>query len=221
MYEGNSRTALVLDRHPLWLDAVDGVLGRLGFDVVGKTTSPERALGIVSTQRPDLLVTGTDVGPGALDGVVCVAKARELNGELRAVVLADAADSATMDAAFSAGACAYVLKSAHPDDLASAIRQAFDQSVFLPGNGAQVAARTLHSERAHDLTPREREILRLVAEGYSNAQLARMLWVTEQTVKFHLSNVYRKLDVSNRTEAARWAQLHGILAEPRPQLSVA
>jgi DNA-binding CsgD family transcriptional regulator len=53
--------------------------------------------------------------------------------------------------------------------------------------------------------------LRLVAEGHSNAQLARMLWVTEQTVKFHLSNIYRKLDVANRTEASRWAQIHGLL----------
>jgi DNA-binding CsgD family transcriptional regulator len=66
-----------------------------------------------------------------------------------------------------------------------------------------------------DLTRRELEILRLVAEGLSNAELAKMLWVTEQTVKFHLSNIYRKLNVSNRTEASRWAQLNGLLpAEP-------
>ena len=69
----------------------------------------------------------------------------------------------------------------------------------------------LEMESTADLTRREVEILRLVAEGHSNAQLARMLWVTEQTVKFHLSNVYRKLDVSNRTEASRWAQLNGLL----------
>jgi DNA-binding CsgD family transcriptional regulator len=61
------------------------------------------------------------------------------------------------------------------------------------------------------LPRRELEILRLVAEGHSNAQLARMLWVTEQTIKFHLSNIYRKLDVANRTEASRWAQVHGLL----------
>jgi DNA-binding CsgD family transcriptional regulator len=65
-----------------------------------------------------------------------------------------------------------------------------------------------------ELTKREREILKLAAEGYSNAQLAGMLWVTEQTVKFHLSNTYRKLNVSNRTEAARWAQLHGLVPTP-------
>jgi DNA-binding CsgD family transcriptional regulator len=67
------------------------------------------------------------------------------------------------------------------------------------------------AEDLPDLTRRELEILQLVAEGHSNTQLAKMLWVTEQTVKFHLSNVYRKLDVANRTEASRWAQLHGLL----------
>jgi DNA-binding CsgD family transcriptional regulator len=69
------------------------------------------------------------------------------------------------------------------------------------------------------LTRREYEILQLVAEGHSNAQLARMLWVTEQTVKFHLSNIYRKLDVANRTEASRWAQVHGLL-ETQPSATL-
>ena len=63
------------------------------------------------------------------------------------------------------------------------------------------------------MTRRELEILTLVAEGHSNSQLAKMLWVTEQTVKFHLSNIYRKLDVANRTEASRWAQMKGILPD--------
>ena len=71
----------------------------------------------------------------------------------------------------------------------------------------------------HSLTRRELEILQLVAEGHSNSQLARMLWVTEQTVKFHLSNIYRKLSVSNRTEASRWAQFHGLLPATRPPLA--
>jgi DNA-binding CsgD family transcriptional regulator len=80
--------------------------------------------------------------------------------------------------------------------------------------GSQAAAPAEKAEPAADtrgLTRRELEILRLVAEGHSNAELAKMLWVTEQTVKFHLSNIYRKLDVSNRTEASRWAQIQGLL----------
>ena len=64
------------------------------------------------------------------------------------------------------------------------------------------------------LTRRELEILQLVAEGNSNAQVGRLLWVTEQTVKFHLSNIYRKLDVANRTEASRWAQVRNLLPQP-------
>ena len=77
--------------------------------------------------------------------------------------------------------------------------------------GALRRAATNSAAEAAELTNRERQILQLVAEGHSNAQLAKMLWVTEQMVKFHLSNVYRKINVSNRTEAARWAQLNGLL----------
>jgi DNA-binding NarL/FixJ family response regulator len=129
-------------------------------------------------------------------------------------VLSAHTETEYIDAALDAGAVAYVVKSAHPDDLASAIRQAFQHSVYLAGSrpAAPAPSWTPPVETAkHDLTRREREILQLVAEGHSNAKLAKMLWVTEQTVKFHLSNVYRKLDVSNRTEAARWAQLNGLL----------
>ena len=68
------------------------------------------------------------------------------------------------------------------------------------------------------LTRRETEILQLMSEGLSNSQLARKLWVTEQTVKFHLSNIYRKLGASNRTEAARWAQLHNLLPTEQGEL---
>ena len=64
-----------------------------------------------------------------------------------------------------------------------------------------------------ELTLRERQILQLVAQGHSNAKLAKMLWVTEQTVKFHLSNVYRKLNVANRTEASWWVQRNGLLTD--------
>src|SRR5438132_14211103 len=96
------------------------------------------------------------------------------------------------------------------------MRQAFGPSIYLRGAPAGSAPRGVRRDGAGaELTRRELEILRLVAEGHSNAKLARMLWVTEQTVKFHLSNIYRKLDVANRTEASRWAQLHGLLPADR------
>ena len=211
MYEAN-RTAVLLDRQPLWLEAVERVLDRIEVTVVGKATAPKPALDLIQRHRPDVFVTGIGMDEGEMDGITCIRHARELAPALRAVVLSSHTGTEHIDKALDAGAVAYVVKSAHPDDLASAIRQAFEHSVYFAGSRpAPVSWPHPVDAEVLDLTRREREILKLVAEGHSNAKLAKMLWVTEQTVKFHLSNVYRKLNVSNRTEAARWAQLNGLL----------
>ena len=213
------RTAVVLDEHPLWLDAVEAVLARLQVKVEGKTTSVARTLELVDSHRPDVLLLEPTDTSGDGRRLDLMRRAREIHPGLKVIVLSNCHEASAVDAAFAAGAVAYVFKSAHPDDLASAIRQAFDVSVFF-AHSQTVPASSVTSIRqqvAQDqpgLTKRELEILQLVAEGHSNGELARMLWVTEQTVKFHLSNIYRKLDVANRTEASRWAQLHGLLAEP-------
>lgn len=218
MHQSTSRTGVVLDPYPLWMEAVERVLQRVGVDIVATATTGAEALLRVQRLRPDLLVTDIAALDGDRAGLTCLREAREHVPELRAIVLSLSNDAAEIDAALDAGASAYVLKSAHPDDLASAVRQAFAHSVYFPTssavrNGQALRSATESADRA-ELTKREREILQLAAEGYSNAQLARMLWVTEQTVKFHLSNVYRKLNVANRTEAARWAQLHGLVTSP-------
>ena len=199
------------------MEAVGCVLHRIGVDVVGTATTGADALALVERSRPDLLVTDIGAADGELAGLTCLREARRHVPEIRGVVLSVSEDSGHIDAALRAGAAAYVLKSAHPDDLASAVRQAFALSMYLAPFGSHENRIPDHDGISADcaqLTKREREILQLAAEGYSNAQLAVMLWVTEQTVKFHLSNVYRKLDVANRTEAARWAQLHGLVTTP-------
>jgi len=213
----NSRTAVVLDSYPLWAEAVECVMRRAGVDVIGKATSGAEALVLIQRLRPDLLVTDIGASDGESAGLTCLREARRHIPTLRGIVLSLSEDTQEIDAALKAGAAAYVVKNSHPDDLASAVRQAFAHSVYFApppgswnGNGRQANVSADHA----DLTKREREILQLVAEGYSNAQLAQMLWVTEQTVKFHLSNVYRKLSVSNRTEAARWAQVQGLVPTP-------
>ena len=208
------RTAVLLDEQPIWLDGVERVLERLGIRVVGKATHPETALDLIEVERPDVFVTAIELPEGEMDGLTCLRQARERAPGLRAIVVSTFRDPDHIDAALEAGAAAYVIKTAHPDDLASAIRQAFEHSVFYAGARPAAAAPVTpprSGEEAYGLTRRELEILQLVAEGRSNAQLAKMLWVTEQTVKFHLSNIYRKLDVANRTEASRWAQVQGLL----------
>ena len=212
MVELPSRTTLLVDEHPLWLDTIQQVIQPMRVRVLGKVTRSSSALTFLSGSAPDLLITGIRMPEGEMDGISLVREALQLAPSMKAIVLSMYEDRAHVEAAFAAGAAAYVLKSANPDDLRSAIRQAFEPSLFLASDFMHGAPEPAEKGPVDaGLTRREVEILQLVAEGYSNAQLAKMLWVTEQTVKFHLSNIYRKLGVANRTEASRWAQLNGLL----------
>ncbi len=214
MRGNGEKTAVILDRHPLWLDALERLLDRVGVTVVGTTTSPTEALDLIEETRPTVFITEYDCLEQSAEGVASLRRVSASNPGVHSVVLSTQDDPASIEAAFAAGASVYCVKTAEPDDLASAIRQAFNSSVYYStGRGARNTEPAPSRQSSEDpgLTKREVEILQLVAEGYSNSQLAKMLWVTEQTVKFHLSNIYRKLDVANRTEASRWAQLHGLL----------
>jgi DNA-binding NarL/FixJ family response regulator len=207
----SERTAVILGQHPLWLEALQQLLDRNEIEVLAKTSDAQEALSTLRERDVDVFVVELEYYDGKCDGLSCVRQASEASPALKTVVLSAHEDAQRIDAAFTAGASVYCGKRAAPDDLASAIRQAFEQSIYYAWTGSGPAAATGDQQDLVGLTRREREILTLVAEGHSNAQLAKMLWVTEQTVKFHLSNIYRKLDVSNRTEASRWAQLHGLL----------
>jgi len=219
MRRTTEKSVVILDRHPLWLDAMDKLLREVGLDVVARATDGDEALDLIAEHRPDVFIAGLD--PAIGDEVACVRRAKQRQPELKSIVISDNADFEAIDAAFAAGASAYCVKTASQHDLASAIRQVFERSIYLAANGSHDfparATSPAAEPAAHDLTKREVEILQLVSEGHSNSELARMLWVTEQTVKFHLSNVYRKLDVANRTEASRWAQLNGLLPNPREE----
>jgi DNA-binding NarL/FixJ family response regulator len=204
------RKAVLVDAHPLWLDAVEEVLARVPVEVVGKTTTFEGASRLIEEFEPELLIVETSERESRHEWLAAVLQRFP---SMNAIVLSISDDPADVNAALGAGAAAYVVKKAHPDDLAVAVRQTFESSIYFgKSTSANGITPSPEPQLDHpDLTRRELEILRLVAEGSSNSQLARMLWVTEQTVKFHLSNIYRKLGVSNRTEASRWAQVHGLL----------
>jgi DNA-binding NarL/FixJ family response regulator len=123
-----------------------------------------------------------------------------------AIVLSASEDQELIDAALRAGAFAYVVKRAMTDDLAATVRQVFEHSVYLGPPSVRPSRETRAFAERHDLTARELEILQLLVEDHSNARLAEILRVTEQTVKFHLSNLYRKLGVASRGEASRLAR---------------
>jgi DNA-binding NarL/FixJ family response regulator len=195
-------TAIVLDQDPLYLEAVEQALKRLEIRVVGKATMPERALALALERKPDLFVADIETGDPEIDGIAWLRQAQEDLPHMKTIVLSASDDRERMAAAFVAGASAYVIKRSHPDDVVAAIRQLFERSIFFAHDGLRM---THDRHEWPPLTRRETQILQLVAGGKSNAETARTLWVTEQTVKFHLSNIYRKLGVSNRTAAARWA----------------
>jgi DNA-binding NarL/FixJ family response regulator len=212
----DNATAVLLDEHPLWLEALERILDQVGIAAVGRATRPAEALELVSEHRPTLFVLDTELNGSAPDGLTCLREALSRVPTLKAIAISESDDRQRIDAAFAAGAVAYVLKRARPEDLASAFRQVFSPSLYL-ANGrvaAQVPAKSSEEEDV-GLTRREREILQLVAEGGTNGDVARRLWVTEQTVKFHLANIFRKLDVTNRTQASRWAHANGLLDAER------
>jgi len=214
-----TRTVVLLAEHPLWLDALETLVKRLEFNVVGRTTDRETAERLVGEHSPDPLIADyetLDEESGLSSSENTLSRALTANPEVKCVVLSDRDESRERAQAFAAGATVFCVKRAQPDDLAAAIRQSFEPSIYFAwgeptSSSDRDAVRNGLDDEGAGLTKREIEILRLTAEGYSNSQLARMLWVTEQTIKFHLSNIYRKLDVANRTEASRWAQRNGLL----------
>jgi DNA-binding NarL/FixJ family response regulator len=212
------QTAVLLDPHPLTLSEVERLLQELHISVVARTSFPSEALEAVRTQSPSLFILDIEAHDQDQDGSACLAAAKLAAPETRVLVLSAPGDPSRLDAAFAAGASAYILKTAHPDDVAAAIRQVFQRSIFFPpvqGHAWGLEWRRLKRDRfdsQYELTRRELETLALMAEGRSNREIARMLWITEETVKFHLANVYRKLNVANRTEASHWAHEHGLFA---------
>jgi DNA-binding NarL/FixJ family response regulator len=212
MAEGRDRAAVVLDRQPLWLEAVEAVLAANGVTRIWKTTDVEEAAALVGEHRPDLFVMEDYAGDGAGDGLALLRRVLDTLPGARSIVLSDDHDPAAAERTVAAGATAYVFKTARPEDLAATVRQLFSSSVYFARSAADVQAEFLPPPHAPPLTEREVAVLRLVGDGLSNAEVARNLSVSEQTVKFHLSNIYRKLSVSNRTQAARWAQKHPLFS---------
>jgi DNA-binding NarL/FixJ family response regulator len=215
--EAVTRTAVVLDQYPLWLDAVEPVLEHAGLAVVGKATAAHHALILVGRHEPDAMVVGAFEHDGVEQCPDYIQRVKPRAPAPRLLGRGAAPPRDEICAAFRAGAHSYIVKTARPDDISAGIRQVFETSVFFAASFDFRAASAGGSDGDElsrpGLTRRESEILRLVARGHSNGRMARMLWVTEPTVKFHLSNIYRKLDVANRTEASRWAHVNGLLEE--------
>jgi DNA-binding NarL/FixJ family response regulator len=182
-----------------------------GFDVVGEAVSGGQVLPLVRRLKPDLVLL--DLRMPQMDGLTCLTKIRKEFPDMKVAMLSVSQDPELIQTALKRGANAYIVKSIDPDDLAGALRQALEGNVFTTAGITEDPGERAAKDAG--LTERELGIIRAVARGLSNEAISKELWVAEQTVKFHLTNIYRKLGVTNRTEAARYAFEQG-LVEPEP-----
>jgi DNA-binding NarL/FixJ family response regulator len=198
---------LLADDHPLMIAAVRSSLeGEEDFEIVGEAISGSQVLPLVSSSQPDVVLI--DLRLPEVDGITCLEQIRERHRNVKVVFFSAVDEHDQIARALSSGACAYLLKNIDPGDLAAVVRQAVAGSFFCVGGLERPAE---HANRVDlGLSDRETEILSGVARGLSNRGIAQELWLSDQTVKFHLHNIYRKLDVANRTEAARYAFDHGL-----------
>jgi DNA-binding NarL/FixJ family response regulator len=201
---------LLADDHQLVLEAVQRALEKSeDFAVVATTNSGAKIADLVARHRPDIVLM--DLRMPEVDGLQALDQIRAREKDVKVVILSASNDPVSIQSALSRGANGFILKSVNPVDLPSALRQIHEGTVFHAGMYG--AAPATSAADAAGLTDREVTLVRALARGLSNKQISQELWITEQTVKFHLSNIYRKLDVHNRTGAMRWAHEHGLASE--------
>jgi DNA-binding NarL/FixJ family response regulator len=208
---------VLVDDHPLFVEALRAAVERAGIEVAGTASRGDELMKLMETVDADAVLL--DLAMPGVDGYECLDQLRERYPKTRVIVVSATDDEENIRRALDSGAVCFVGKATDPNDLAGAVHVLLSDSIHLevprasrPGpraSGANGAAAAL-------LTPRELEILRLASDGLSNSEMAKQLWVTDQTIKFHLSNIYRKLEVSNRTGASRWAREHGLLDDYEP-----
>jgi DNA-binding NarL/FixJ family response regulator len=199
--------ALLADDHRLMIAAVRTALEREDdIDIVGTTTDAANVLPLVAELRPDVVVL--DVLMPQIDGLAILERVRARFPEVNVVLLSASEDESLVRRAREGGASAFVHKQIDPHELAPILRRAIESDEF---QSVGIGADTTELATEAGMTKKEQLVLDALARGLSNQQIAQELWVTEQTVKFHLSNIYRKLEVRNRTEAAQHALRRGLV----------
>jgi DNA-binding NarL/FixJ family response regulator len=205
----------IADDHRVVRVGLEQLLGTFDdVELVGAAAGGEEAVALCAAERPDVLLL--DLAMPDLDGIAVTRRVAAEVPETRVVLFTSFSDRDGIVAALDAGAVGYLLKDAEPQDIHNAIRAAARGEAPL----APKAAAALLAERAPrpggtpELTGREREILALVLDGMANKQIARRLGISEKTVKGHLTNVFQRIGVTDRTQAAIWAERSGLFRGP-------
>jgi DNA-binding NarL/FixJ family response regulator len=196
-------SVVLADNHALVLEGLRSLFSaEENIHILATASDGERLLDAVGRFHPDVVIT--DLQMEYLDGLGCLAQIRQICPQTRVLILTAYTDGQTMQSVLRSGADGLLLKTDPPEQAVQAVRQVMAGQLVFPA----AARRWLHQAPvpppAAVLSERELEVLELLAAGKSNAQIARQLHVSVNTVKFHLQKIYQALDVSNRTEATRW-----------------
>lgn len=208
---------MVVDDHAVIRDGLRAFARwRDDVDVVGEAATSQEALVRLAMfeQPPDVLVT--DLGMPGGGGVALIAEVRERYPEVQVLALTGSLDDSDVSGALRAGAVGYILKDAGMDAVMTAVLAAHHGEMTLDPRAARVLAASLSTppNAADQLTPRERDVVVLVAQGLSNKQIARRLSVSERTARTHVSNILGKLALASRTQLALWAVEHDVTHRP-------
>lgn len=210
-------SVFIVDDHSFFRAGLRSVLLERGFPVVGEAPNGEAALPLIERRRPDVVVMDL-----SMPGISGIEATRDLTARFPSIAVlvmtVSASDTDVLDA-LEAGAAGYLLKDSAPDEIVRAVQAALDGDTPLSpriaglivhrarsvAGGAEAAARTVA-----ELTERECEVLKLVAQGLDNSEIARKLYLSPTTVKRHVSAILSKVGVANRVQAAIWAVRAGV-----------
>jgi DNA-binding NarL/FixJ family response regulator len=202
---------VVADDHAVVRAGLEQVLDTAAdIELVGTAADGAEALAICRRERPDVVLM--DLSMPELDGVAATRQLSSAHPEIRVVVLTSFSDRERILDALDAGATGYLLKDAEPAELLAGVRAASrGESPLAPRAASTVLRARTERRAAGELSERELDVLALVGAGLPNKLIARRLDISEKTVKNHLTSIFRALDVDDRTQAALWAQRHGIV----------
>ncbi|MPZ22284.1 MAG: response regulator [Dehalococcoidia bacterium] len=207
---------LIAEDHGVVREAITALLDRYpDIDVVGGADDGRKAVELSARLRPDVILM--DVAMPGLNGVDATAQIRRLQPTVKVLMLSGYGDEERVVEAMQAGASGYIIKRSDSDELLIAIKSVyrgntyFSSELAVDGGGKALMTRARGGGPSESLTPREREVLQLVAEGYSSQQIADRLVISLKTVEVHRSNIMSKIKAKNRTDVVRYALRAGIV----------